>query len=638
MPVKWICGELPATETYDFIFSTPPLDAVGSIVRFTGARPIREEEKWYLNRWVQAIAHLKDNRMVVVRIPRTCDDNGMPLDFEGFTTRLMTGSYSYIDDDCLKTVGGLNLKYYNRAVLYGPPKPDERLAQSASLSAPAWTALPPPPEGLSKAENAAFRRLKQLEKEQADKLVIEEAKAEFVRLFNESVFKHEPDWSSMLIRDVTWESTLFCFFKGDDDKKIPQELGVLETAQEGLATKPMENVQRKQPQNIPDSTGGTLETAVEESFPEFPRLTGALGRVVDAITPDIPYEHKALTVLTYAGLKISGRVRFAPPYRHLQPRFYACLVGPFGSGKSAAQEEVSRALSELPGVHVEFSVDSGPALVEALEEHSHLLYMPDELSDALQKARHGKLLGQLLRLYEHNETGRRVVNKNGGPTKLTNVHFAMVASATPEGFRDTWQGFRGRGSGLQSRFVLAFSEKRMPTVRTPNDEPALEKAVRELADVLDKDDPQEIAMDPECIDLTYFAFEGAAADALALPRVVDMGRRFALILAACNGLSEIDEETAKLAVEFSYYQRKVFERLMPDDASNPIQALENRIIRFFQKHKRANHREVRNHIKPEYSPGGFRCFNQAFDSLVRSGKLKGDGSNRAGKEIWKLDE
>jgi hypothetical protein len=379
------------------------------------------------------------------------------------------------------------------------------------------------------------------------------------------------------------------------------------------------------------------KTEAVEALPEFPRLTGPLGRVIDAITPDIPYEHKALTVLTYAGLKLSGRVRFAPPYRHLQPRFYACLVGPFGSGKSAAQQEVSHALSGLSGVYAEFSIDSGPALVEALEEHSHLIYMPDELSDAFQKARQGKVLGQLLRLYEHNETGRRVVRKNGGPTKLTNVHFALVASATEQSFRDTWQGARGRGSGLQSRFVLSLSEKLMPTVKAPNDEPALEQAVRELSAVIDAADLPDIGISEDA-ESTFQWFGEVCIDKKQFPRVTDMGRRFAFTLAVCNGASEIDDETAKLAVDFGWYQIEAHRLVMPDDASNPIQAFENRIIRFFEKHGPGTQRDARNNIKPEYSPGGYTAFIRAFDSLVHAEKLKKGSFNRAGKEIWKVDD
>jgi hypothetical protein len=91
----------------------------------------------------------------------------------------------------------------------------------------------------------------------------------------------------------------------------------------------------------------TSELAQHDTLPEFPRLSGPLGSLVDGITDDIPYEHKALAALTYVGLALSGHTELAPPHNRLQPRFYACFIGPPGSGKSAAQQEVNRALEGL---------------------------------------------------------------------------------------------------------------------------------------------------------------------------------------------------------------------------------------------------------------------------------------------------
>jgi hypothetical protein len=105
----------------------------------------------------------------------------------------------------------------------------------------ACTGRPLLPESLRKAERDAHRRVKELEKQGADKLAIDEAKTETYRLFRECFFNHERDWNATLNHGVTWESTLLGFFKGDDHKKIPQELGDLDTTQEGLATKPMES-------------------------------------------------------------------------------------------------------------------------------------------------------------------------------------------------------------------------------------------------------------------------------------------------------------------------------------------------------------------------------------------------------------
>ena len=189
----------------------------------------------------------------------------------------------------------------------------------------------------------------------------------------------------------------------------------------------------------------------------------------------------------------------------------------------------------------------------------------------------------------------------------------------------------------------------MPDVKTPNDEKALEDAARELSDVLDGEHADQITMEPIFADRFYFGLAGVGIDKQRFPRVLDMGRRFAFVLAACNGATEVDEEMAALAVRFVDYQIAACERLMPDDASNPVQAFENRIIRFFERQMQkareegrdwqgATQREVRNYIKPENSPGGHTPYNRAFESLTRSGKLKQVTANRVGKEIWKLDD
>src|SRR5208283_2495562 len=149
----------------------------------------------------------------------------------------------------------------------------------------------------------------------------------------------------------------------------------------------------------------------EQTLPEFPRLPGPLGDLIDAITPDIPYEHKALSAVTYMGVALSGRTQLAGDYDNLQSRFYACLIGPPGSGKSAAQNEVKKALQGLGDVYVQSSINSGPALVMALAEHSRLLYLPDEASGAFEKAKHGRSFPDMLHLLEDNQVEHRVRDK-----------------------------------------------------------------------------------------------------------------------------------------------------------------------------------------------------------------------------------
>lgn len=406
---------------------------------------------------------------------------------------------------------------------------------------------------------------------------------------------------------------------------------------------PAEAVRTQMLQPVQDDTD---EQAVEQELPlpEFPKLTGPLRDLVEAITTDIPREHKALCVLTYFGLALSGRIRLASPYDHLQPRFYACLIGPPGTGKSAAAQEIGHPLQEqmLGDVHVEFSIDSGAALFETLEEHPRLLYIPDEQTDAFQKARVGRSLGQWLRLYESNEIGRRVVKRKGESTttKLTDVHFAMVATATPESFQDMWQGTRGGSGGLQSRVVLSFSKTPMPLVRTANDYLGLIGACDDLKNVLTNilsAAPLEISL-PEKVGSFTAGLVGDELhiDRQRFSRVVDMGRRFALILAACNGKTQIDEETMKLSAAFINYQLAAYKRFMPDDASSPVESFVNRLIAYFEKHPRSTRLQAANYLKPQKSRGGLPAFNKAFDSLIHADKLKWIEKNHKGNDVWEL--
>jgi hypothetical protein len=346
-------------------------------------------------------------------------------------------------------------------------------------------------------------------------------------------------------------------------------------------------------------TAEELELAQQDTLPDFPRLTGPLGQLVDSITDDIPYEHKALAAVTYMGLALSGQTQLAPPYEHIQPRFYACFVGPPGSGKSAAQHEVNRALDgvmRVAKVSVETSINSGPALVMALDENRRLLYCPDEITGAFQKAKNQKsLFDDFKTLYEDNKISNRVKNQ---VTVVTDCHFAMVGTCTRASFRQMWLGTGGGSDGLQSRFVLSFSEKRMPRIRTDSNAPLIGFAVEELKNVVAAVPPR-IELPEKVGDFTA----GLTGDGSHInpdySRVVDMGRRFALVLAACNGKSQIDEETMQLGRAFIDYQIAAYEPLMPDDASSRVHEFENRILSFFKKHQPASFRDLRNNIKPE---------------------------------------
>lgn len=390
------------------------------------------------------------------------------------------------------------------------------------------------------------------------------------------------------------------------------------------------------------------QSGLMENLPAFPRLIGPLGRLADAITDDIPYEFRALAALTYVGLALSGRTKFAVDYDNIQSRWFACLIGPANSGKSASINEVEKALSPSPfgptpdvrqplgKVHILKSINSEAALSLSLANHSRLLWLPDEASGAFDKAKSGRMFHTILRLLEHNEAGHVVRDKSqpGGvrETRVRDGHFAMLMGATPQVFVEMWTGSRGAGSGLQSRFVLAYSEKKMPDVRTGSDLAAVKAATDELYDLL-KNPIASIDLPLQKGDFTRGLTDGVDTEDTRAVRVVEMGRRFVLMLAACNKQDRIEagDEVLQLGREFIQYQIAAYERFMPVDASNDIQRFEGRILTFFQRHDERctchecskndskgahTEREVRNNLRPENSPGGLKAFIQAFNTLA----------------------
>jgi len=393
-------------------------------------------------------------------------------------------------------------------------------------------------------------------------------------------------------------------------------------------------------QGLPEVPEVEAASSENESLPEFPRLPGPLGKLVDAITPDLAYDHKAIAALAYVGVALSGRVRIkSEPF--LQPRFYACSVGLAGTGKSAADKEIARAILPLmPDVNAELSLDSGPALVEILGEKPRTLYRPDELADAFEKAKQttgsrNSLFGEFLRLYESGETGRAVIERNGGCKSVENAHFAICASATTDRFERIWAGTSGAASGLQSRFILSFSDKSLSDIKSGNDEMKMEQARAELAAVLSLEEIQDVILSEEAQEAIFWWSSGV--DRGKHSRVLDMAKRFALIVAATCGESTITDATMKLGLQFADYQLALYKKLMPDDAATFVQAFENKILRFYDKHPNSPERQCKKSIKPENCPGGFGPFSQAWRNLTHADAIIRTGMTRSNTVLWSRD-
>ncbi len=395
-----------------------------------------------------------------------------------------------------------------------------------------------------------------------------------------------------------------------------------------------------------------------QPFPAFPKLVGVLDELASSIAPSLAYEQKALYLLIVVGLHLSGRVKLATdPW--LQPRFYGCAISPPGQTKSAVDKEVRRVLfpepqqtggREMyafpplpePKIGVEFSVNSGPALVQLLEENRRVLLVPDELAGMFEKARQtvnspNTLFNELLRLYESNETGRTVVRRRGessGHIKLTDAHLAVYGGATPQSFDKMWQGTGGAGAGLQSRFVLAYSDCPPPPFQKLADENEVRRVVQILLERL-RDAPETLMMSAEAQTLVI---EWTASHKDGIPsRSLDMAKRAAMVLAATGELRTVDTGAMAWGLAFADYQIELKARLMPADADNSVQAFENRIVGVYQRNGRATKRQVRRALHPERYPGGFAAYEKAMTALIRSGRLKTVGQNHAGSAILDLD-
>jgi hypothetical protein len=380
-----------------------------------------------------------------------------------------------------------------------------------------------------------------------------------------------------------------------------------------------------------------------EQLPEFPRLTGPLHDLIDGITPDIPYCYKALCALTYIGIKIAGRVKLASEPK-LQTRFYSLMLSEKpGTGKSAADVETRDALATLldGDVWIELSVDSGPALVEALAEHPRLILAPDEMADQWEKGRAGPgarntLLGEFLKLYQGNETARRVVKKNAEPIKISGLYFAMIGGATEARNQHMWVGTAGASGGLQSRICMAHSNVKMPRLKTPNDPAKINSAANALRENTFIDRELYLTRDAQDAILRWHEKEEGFEDPA---RIVDHAKRFAMILAATNNVPEISGDTMKRGLQFADYQIACAAKFMPQDASGYAQAFENRVLAYYErrKNKPASDRQIRRDICPERFPGGFGEFSRALRNLKSCQKMVQDGTNRVNNPLWIID-
>lgn len=428
----------------------------------------------------------------------------------------------------------------------------------------------------------------------------------------------------------------------------------------------------KPPQPMPDLPILLDETEAKADLeivvPDFPRLPGVLGKFCDAITKDIPYEHKAACLLTYVGLALSGNV-VLKTHAWLQPRLYTLLVGPPGDGKTAAMKEVHAALEKVLPIKVRRSFDSKVGLIQQLSWVSHILLAADEIHGFFDKAQKpgAGTLDTVLELYEDNRAENITKKSKTNPDNeiiVTNGHFGILGGIQNERFSQLWRA-DGIQSGQTDRFLFTLSSNHMPIEPTPNDSEALRIAVEEIGKIVNSfhnhlEHPVEPDSDieaesestrpvgilgesQEAIDEAYaHEFNWAVnsqTDAYRCSneqRNRDLAYRIAMIISTCQLHSEITGETMKLACQIADYKMKVFGVLDYVATTNNVDAMQNRILAFYDKNDGANFslKTVSGHVRPERFPGGAEAFNRAWRALVDIKRLEFQGQSKRKQPLF----
>ena len=417
-------------------------------------------------------------------------------------------------------------------------------------------------------------------------------------------------------------------------KKMPIDAKEIKRYAEVLKRVEKANTQREE---------AAWREAENASLPSFPHLTGSLNDLAESVCPDLPYEFKAMSAITYWGLIRSGKDKFAQETgdSNFQTRFNAVFVAPPQRGKSASSTEIIAVLKAFaPKSLIDTtSVDSGPALVDAFDDSQKLLepmnddraarvlLNPDELSDILEKSKttptsKNSLLAEFLRLFEGTRTGNRA--RRAGKTQLENCHLAIIGGATPENYQNMWTGTGSGATGLQSRFVVIGTDApRLPIDRTPSDIIRLDGIRKRLLAQAQKPD-QTITWDSEARDLLRSWWNSVERDKPSEVRVEDFVKRLLLVLAQTNDTNIVTVELVKIGIAFGDYVIAAREKYNPSgDAYTWTQRFENDIVTIFKKQgKPMTANEVRRFVHPDKKPGGYGQYQNAWRNLINTGVIK----------------
>jgi hypothetical protein len=394
---------------------------------------------------------------------------------------------------------------------------------------------------------------------------------------------------------------------------------------------------------------------VKDDLPAFPRLSGLLTELCDAVCPDIPYEYKIATAITHWGLMRSDKDMLEGDPT-TQPRFYTCLIGKPQQGKSAAMNEIRKYMAMLGCQYSSMSsVDSGPALVDEFQEQlekktgeglamsnvAKVLLDTDEMSDLFEKSKvtatsRNSLFTELLKLYEGNITGNR--SRKAGKTQLNNAYLAIVAGATPQGYERMWTGTGGGSTGLQSRFILiSSSAPKMGVTRAPSNDRVIAEKILPALNKIATGGNVRVSLSAEARTMLEAWWGGREHDNPSDTRVDDMVKRLLIILGVTTGRHVIDRELMTQAIAFGDYVIAAREVFNAPDSFTWIQAEEDAIRKVGHRHTLPmTQNEFRRLVQPNRRPGGLGPFRQAWGNLLAVEELKPAGKTEKGSIQYKF--
>lgn len=372
--------------------------------------------------------------------------------------------------------------------------------------------------------------------------------------------------------------------------------------------------------------------------PDFPPLSGTLEDFSNALTPDLPREWKLSCALTHIGLALSGNTSLGMQ-PGLMPRFYTVLIGLVGRGKSWVMNLVDEYLSPVIGKPVDGytvleSIESGPALVDALDKHvapnlfggdtkKKLMLIFDEFTSLVARMKQTKdsrdtLSQSILSLYE--KTSCANVTKKDGVMSVKDCHLALIGGVPANQWDKLWIGSSASQDGLLSRLVLAIESKphSLPIERTPgNHKLALEVAAR-IGEQVKKANGLTIQVQDEAKLYFQIWWEDLRSKEQPefLSRLDDMVKRFLMVLAVTNDTLVVGIDLMETATLFGDYQLEQRKNFVTQDAVDMVHAMEQKIVSYLTKNPKSSRSAIAKGINASRFPG--EIFNRAMSALEGS--------------------